>query len=98
MKEFFLKSKDSDKGIFLETQDDCVNISLWKKANSSTVKLNAEKVSELSEFLLNFIASSDSSSEEGKSQLDWGNDHILKMHNAKNPEEVKEDEERDQVS
>ena len=98
MKESFFKSKDSDKGIFLERQDDCINLSLWKKANSTTVKLDVETASQLAEFLLDFKESDDSSPEGERDQLSWWNNHILKMHNAKNPEEIKEDEERDQIS
>ncbi len=93
MKDNFLKSKDSDKGIFLEVEEDSVSLSLWKKADSTTVKLDSEAIQDLVEFL-NKVGQKDLSENEIHANNTRWEKHIIETLDRVNPEEAK-DEERD---
>jgi|TARA_Y100000401_G_C8270005_1_gene197857 hypothetical protein len=95
MKDNFFKSKDSDKGIFLEVGEDSISLSLWKKANSTTINLDTETALELSNALRdNSKDDSIISKEDLETMRDWEN-HIIEMHTAPNPEQLKKNEKRD---
>ena len=65
MKEIFLKSVGDDKGMFFEIENDSMNISLWKKANSTTVSLDSEAVLDLGKFIQeNFSITKELTNEE----------------------------------
>ncbi len=95
MKKNFFKSKDSDKGIFLETKDDCVDISLWQKIDSTTISLDTEAALELSKVLRDSAGGGKIKLQKDlETMRDWEK-HIIEMHTAPNPEELKKNEERD---
>ena len=91
MKYNFLKSKDSDKGIFLEVEEDSISLSLWKKSNSTTVKLDSEATQDLVEFLKKVTQKDLPKDEIYANNARWEK-HIIDTLDRVNPEEAKDEE------
>tara|TARA_A100001201_G_C3968953_1_gene165015 strand:+ start:292 stop:585 length:294 start_codon:yes stop_codon:yes gene_type:complete len=80
MKEIFLKSVSADKGMFFEIENDSMNISLWKKANSTTVSLDSESVLNLGKFIQeNFSITKELTNEERFEVNQKWEKHIVSM-------------------
>ena len=80
MKEIFLKSVGDDKGMFFEIENDSMNISLWKKANSTTVSLDSEAVLDLGKFIQeNFSITKELTNEERFEVNQKWEKHIVSM-------------------